>query len=113
MTFPRSTINTTQLTTKGREVDKKGYVYMMTNYANTVLYVGVTSKLHQRVWKHKQGVYKGFTSRYRVHKLVYIEGPYAMEDAIRREKQIKKYKREWKIGLIEQQNSTWSDLFEN
>jgi putative endonuclease len=97
---------------KGRKMDKRGYVYMMTNYSNTVLYVGVTSKLHQRVWQHKQGVYKGFTSRYRVHKLVYIEGPYEMEDAIRREKQIKKYKREWKIDLIGRQNSTWSDLFE-
>jgi len=65
------------------------YVYILTNKSNTVLYVGVTSELENRVWQHKNNVYKGFTSAYKVEKLVYYEEFQWVQDAIAREKQLK------------------------
>jgi putative endonuclease len=76
-------------------------------------YVGVTSDLIARIWQHRTGALGGFTSRHRVKRLVWFEMHGDMEHAIAREKQLKNWKREWKIALIEEANPTWSDLAED
>jgi len=86
------------------------FVYIMTTRKNTVLYTGVTRDLLTRDWQHKQKMADGFTKRYNVTKLVYFEAYKDIHEAIRREKCIKKWKREWKIQLIEQMNPEWRDL---
>ena len=91
-------------------MSKPGYVYIMTNEHNTVLYTGVTSNLQQRVWQHKQGVADGFTSRYKVKKLVYFEGCDDITVAIAREKQLKGGSRQKKLDLITGKNPDWRDL---
>lgn len=73
---------------------------------------GVTSNLLQRVWQHKNDVVGGFTKRHAVHTLVWYEGHDTMDSAITREKAIKKWKRSWKINLIQKSNHTWCDLYE-
>ena len=78
---------------------------------NTGVYTGVTSDLVKRVWEHKEGVVEGFTKRYDVKRLVYYEVHENPEAAITREKRIKKWKRAWKIRLIEEDNPDWSDLY--
>jgi putative endonuclease len=88
------------------------YVYIITNQHNTVLYTGVTSDLDQRVFEHKTGRYKGFTSKYNCNKLVYFEEFSDVEEAIKREKQLKRYRRDWKENLIKKMNPTWNDLSE-
>lgn len=75
------------------------------------LYIGVTSDLAKRIWEHKNNIVKGFTEKYQVHKLVYYEVFQRIEDAIKREKQLKRWNRNWKIELIEQQNPQWQDLY--
>ena len=90
---------------------KGGYIYILTNKTNTVLYVGVTSDLSLRMQQHLSGYYKNsFTSRYKVTKLVYYEEFLSIEDAIRREKQLKSGSRKNKIALIEKRNPEWRDL---
>ena len=90
-----------------------GHVYIMTNKSNEILYVGVSSELRNRVYKHKTGFYKNsFTYKYNIHKLVYYEGFHFIEDAIVREKQIKAGSRNKKIELIERMNPDWNDLFD-
>ena len=84
----------------------------MTNQHNTVLYTGVTSDLEQRTFEHKTGHYQGFTSKYNCNKLVYFEEFSEIEEAIKREKQLKKYRREWKETLIKKKNPAWNDLSE-
>jgi len=79
-------------------------VYMMASRRHGTLYAAVTSKLLSRVYEHKEGLLPGFTKRYGVHRLVWYEQHEAMVAAIQREKSIKKYKREWKINLIEREN---------
>lgn len=91
-------------------MDKQYYVYIMTNKRNTVFYTGVTSCLWWRVYEHKRKLVKGFTSKYNVNKLVYYEEYRYIEDAIRREKQIKNWKRQWKEELIKKNNPLWKDL---
>ena len=91
--------------------EKKGYVYIVTNKGNNVLYTGVTSDLVKRVYEHKNELVEGFTKKYNVHKLVYFEIFEDMENAITREKQIKGWKRDKKIALIEKENAEWSDLY--
>jgi len=91
----------------------KPTVYILTSKAQGVLYTGVTSNLIKRVWEHKNDVVKGFTQKYHVHKLVYYELLSNMEEAIYREKCIKKWKRAWKIKLIEEFNPTWKDLYDD
>jgi putative endonuclease len=76
------------------------------------LYVGVTSDLVKRVYEHKNDLVEGFTNKYRVHRLVYFEAFAGIKDAIQREKQLKNWKREWKIELIEKENPQWRDLYE-
>ena len=88
------------------------YVYIMSSYLKT-LYVGVTNDLTRRVAEHKSGKTKGFTSKYKINRLVYSEHFDYIEDAIKREKQIKHWRRSKKIYLIEQYNLEWRDLSED
>ena len=89
---------------------KQPTVYILASHRNGTLYTGVTSNLVARVWRHKNDVVAGFTKKYGVHTLVYYERHDDMMTAINREKQIKKWKRAWKLALIEKQNPTWRDL---
>ncbi|MBI2459133.1 MAG: GIY-YIG nuclease family protein [Parcubacteria group bacterium] len=87
------------------------YVYLLASKRNGTLYIGVTSNLADRIDKHKQGIYDGFTKKYKVDKLVYCEVYNDVRDAINREKQLKNWQRKWKIELVEKENSTWRDLY--
>jgi putative endonuclease len=84
----------------------------MTNTRRGTLYIGVTSNLPQRVWQHKHKVRKSFTEKYNLNKLVYYESYESAEHAIKREKRLKFWLREWKIELIELENPSWKDLYE-
>lgn len=88
------------------------YVYIMASISK-VLYIGVTNDIIRRVYEHKSGKIKGFTSKYRCYKLVYFEYFTQIEEAIQREKQLKRWKREKKITFIEKENSQWRDLYSN
>ena len=90
---------------------KQPCVYFLASQRNGVLYTGVTSDLASRVSMHKQDLLEGFTKRYGVHRLVYYEMHASMAQAIRRETQIKKWKRAWKVRLIHEMNPEWIDLF--
>ena len=85
-------------------------VYIMTNYSEKSLYIGVTSNLQKRVWEHKNKVVEGFTEKYNVNKLVYYELTDSIESAINREKQLKRWHRQWKINLIKEMNPDFKDL---
>jgi putative endonuclease len=87
------------------------YVYILASSIGGTLYIGVTNDIIRRVAEHKLKIMKGFTKRYGVHKLVYYEQFEDLENAIRREKQLKKYNRAWKIRLIEELNPNWDDLY--
>lgn len=87
-------------------------VYIMASNRNGVLYIGVTSGLADRISIHKQDLVDGFTKKYCVHTLVYYEFHESMEGAIRRETQLKKWKRAWKVRLIHSMNPEWHDLFD-
>ena len=91
---------------------KKCYVYMLCSKRNGTLYTGVTSDLVKRVIEHKNNLVDGFTKKYNIHRLVWYEIHDSSESAITREKQIKKWKRVWKLKLIEQNNKEWIDLYE-
>jgi putative endonuclease len=93
-------------------MSKQPVVYILASGPKGTLYVGVTSDLSKRVWEHRNNVVEGFTSRYGVHRLVYFETCDDMEQAILREKGIKKWNRAWKIDLIERHNPGWVDLWE-
>jgi putative endonuclease len=94
-------------------MEKGGFIYIMTNPKNTVLYTGVTSRLKERIWEHKSKHYQtAFTARYKITKLVYFEDYSDIRDAIEREKQIKAGSRAKKIQLIEGFNPDWNDLFD-
>ncbi len=86
------------------------YTYILTNYNNTVYYVGVTNDLARRVYEHKNKIIQGFTSKYNVNKLVYYETTTQIKAAIAREKQIKKWARSKKVLLINTINPTFDDL---
>jgi len=86
---------------------KRPCVYILASKRDGVLYIGVTSDLSNRVSLHKQDLIEGFTKKYGVHILVYYETHHSMSDAIRREKQLKKWDRAWKVRLIEQINPEW------
>ena len=87
------------------------FVYIMTNEHNYVLYIGVTNNIARRAWEHKEGTIKGFTEKYKLNKLVYYETHEDINAAIQREKQLKYWKRMWKIELIEKENPNWDDLY--
>ena len=89
---------------------KDYYIYIMSNNSKTI-YIGMTNNLERRVYEHKHHVNQGFTSRYKIHKLVYFETTNDVNSAIRREKQLKNWHRQWKIDLIETINPEWKDLF--
>jgi putative endonuclease len=84
---------------------------MLASRRHGTLYIGVTSELLRRVGQHREGVHGGFTKHYGVKRLVWIEWHDSIEAAIHREKRLKKYKREWKINLIERENPDWIDLY--
>jgi putative endonuclease len=90
---------------------KQPAVYVMASARNGTLYVGVTSDLVARVWQHRNGTHRGFTKEYGVTTLVYYETHATMPDAIRREKQLKRWNRAWKIELVEKANPAWDDLW--
>ncbi|WP_425609008.1 GIY-YIG nuclease family protein [Vibrio mediterranei] len=92
---------------------KQASVYILSSRSNKVLYVGVTSQLKQRIWQHKNGVVDGFSKKYHVHKLVFFEVHQSMTAAIIREKQIKRWKRDWKENLIKSMNTNWMDLYDS
>ena len=91
-------------------MSRRGYVYILASRKNGTLYIGVTSDLAQRLTEHEQNVTLGFTSRYAVKRLVWYEIYDNISDAIQREKSLKKYKRQWKINLIEEDNPNWEEL---
>jgi len=87
------------------------YVYVMASKRNGTLYIGVTSDLIRRIYDHRNDLLNGFTRKYRIHRLVYYEETNDIQEAIAREKQIKRWKRVWKIELIERDNPEWTDLY--
>jgi putative endonuclease len=93
-------------------MSKTYYVYILASRRNGTLYIGVTGDLARRAWEHREGLFPGFTKTYGVKMLVYCEVFDDVEQAIRREKRLKKYKREWKMNLIQQNNVEWRDLSE-
>jgi putative endonuclease len=94
-------------------MEKSGFVYILTNENNTVLYTGATSRLKDRVLEHKTKVYQtSFTKKYNIHKFLYFEEYSDIREAIEREKQIKAGSRAKKISLIESTNPKWEDLFD-
>ncbi len=90
---------------------KTYYVYILSSGKNGTLYIGVTNDLLRRVYEHKKKLIKGFTSKYHVDSLIYFEETDDVSAAIQREKQLKRWKRDWKIELIQKMNPDWQDLF--
>ena len=88
------------------------YVYILASKRNGTLYVGITNDLSQRIWEHREGLVDGFTKKYGVKRLVYFETFDNIKDAIHREDRLKKWKRQWKIDLIQKGNLYWDDLYE-
>jgi putative endonuclease len=86
------------------------YVYILASKIRGTLYIGVTNDLERRVYEHKTGVKKGFTQKYGVSKLMYFEVFQDVNEVITREKNMKKWKRDWKVKLIEKENKKWLDL---
>ena len=91
-------------------LNKNYYIYILTNWNNTVIYVGVTNDLARRLYEHKNKIYEGFTKKYYLSKLVYFELFFDIKEAILREKEIKKWRREKKNNLVESKNLEWKDL---
>ena len=89
------------------------YVYILANKINGPIYIGVTNDLISRVYYHKNNLVDGFTRKYHIHNLVYYEAYNDVSEAITREKRMKKWKREWKIELIEKNNPAWEDLYDH
>jgi putative endonuclease len=87
------------------------FAYMLASGRHGTLYVGVTNDLARRVYEHKTKIIKGFTSQYGVNRLVWYEACEQISDAIAREKELKKWRRDWKIRLIEEMNPEWEDLY--
>jgi putative endonuclease len=93
-------------------MSREYFVYILASQRNGTLYVGVTSDLSRRVWEHRQRLTKGFTSQYGVTRLVWHESFEEIDYAIRREKVLKRWRRAWKLRLIEETNPQWLDLYE-
>lgn len=91
--------------------EKRFYVYMLASAIGGTLYIGVTSRLIERISEHRDGVVAGFTKRYHVHRLVWFELHQTAAGAIRREKQMKEWRRAWKVKLIQERNPNWDDLY--
>ena len=95
------------------QMHRRGYVYILASKRNGTLYVGVTNDLGRRIYEHREGLLGGFTKRYGVRNLVYYEIYDTVAQAIAREKQVKAWKRAWKLEAIERMNPTWADLYES
>ena len=91
---------------------KSYYVYILAGRRNGTLYIGVTNDLVRRAYDHKSNVIQGFTEKYGARDLVYYESYTDVRDALTREKRLKKWKRQWKIDLIEKENPGWNDLYD-
>lgn len=87
------------------------FVYILASNRNGTLYVGITSNLVRRIYEHKSGLAEGFTKEYGVYDLVYFETHDNINEALLREKQMKKWNRQWKIRIIEEMNPKWQDLY--
>ena len=90
---------------------KSPCVYLLASKPKGILYLGVTSDLHKRIWEHQHGLVDGFSRKYHVHRLVWFELHDNMYAAISREKNLKNWKRDWKVALIERDNPSWRDLY--
>ena len=93
-------------------MEKQPATYILARDRNGTLYIGVTSHLIGRIWQHREHAVEGFTSKYDVTKLVWYEMHGTMEEAILREKRIKKWNRDWKVRLVEERNPYWNDLWD-
>ena len=102
----------TQTPFQYRRMETATWVYILTNRPNGILYVGVTSNLARRVWEHRESVVEGFTKRYGLKRLVYVERHANILTAIQREKNMKHWPRAWKIRLILATNPKWDDLYD-
>ena len=96
-----------------QRLQKTYWVYILASQKNGTLYIGLTNNLERRIYEHKNNLIKGFTQNYHIHSLVYYEYFYNINDAINREKQLKKWNRSWKLKLIEKENPLWQDLSNN
>ncbi len=92
-------------------MEREGFIYILSNYSNEVLYIGVTSNLKRRLSEHKKHTKEGFTDKYNTTKVLYVERTPRIIDAIEREKVLKKWSRTKKLQLIKKQNPTFKDLF--
>jgi len=93
-------------------MSRQYFVYILTNKTNRVLYIGVTSNLERRIYEHKNKLVEGFSKKYNLQKLVYYEVTNDVNSAIKREKQLKNWHRQWKTNLVNQFNPEWRDLSE-
>ena len=91
-------------------MERSPFVYILASAWRGTLYIGVTSDLMRRIWEHRSGIRSRFTARYAVYRLVHYEDFADMDSAISREKQLKRWHRQWKINLIEEKNPDWVDL---
>ncbi len=94
-------------------MSKRYFVYILASKRNGTLYIGVTNDLIRRVWEHREGVAEGFTKKYGVKMLVYFEVFEDVHAAIHRETRLKKWKRQWKMDLIQKGNLEWKDLYDS
>ena len=93
-------------------MERHYHVYILASARNGTLYIGVTGNLAARIWQHRNGTVEGFAKRYHVNRLVHVEEFSDINEAISREKAMKKWRRAWKLELIERDNPQWLDLFE-
>ncbi len=93
-------------------MNKKYYVYILTNKPKGTLYIGITNNLSRRVYEHQHGLIDGFTKKYKLKKLVFFEETDNVQSALQKEKQLKNWHRDWKINLVEEVNPSWNDLSE-
>lgn len=93
-------------------MDRGAWVYIMTNRPNGTLYVGSTTDLPRRIWEHREGLVEGFTKRYGLNRLVYVEPHQTLPHAVQRERNLKHWPRAWKVRLILKENLGWDDLYE-
>ena len=91
--------------------EKKFYIYILASKKGGFLYIGITSNLSKRIWEHKNEITKGHTSKYSIKRLVYYEVYDDFDNAVKREKTLKKWRRQWKIDLIEKNNPEWNELY--
>jgi len=108
---PKNNVNTKRFLVRAVAMSRTCWVYILGSKVGGTLYVGVTNDLVRRIYEHRQGPVAGFTVAYGVHRLVYFEQFDQIEFAIQREKRLKKWKRAWKIRLIEEHNPDWVDLY--